>query len=261
MYRRVYALAGALETKFSFQRETDPDPDRSFIRVDVCNRSFTPQTACNLIGSDLGWTSPLPLTMIKVESAVVVAAHSDDWQNNVIQTVCVCVHFAVCARMKNDRMHARTFAWTRLLCKVAVCRRFVHAFVLACFWNVWGINEFRWLWSCVLFTISLALLLSLCWSAPSSVWQLWQLVRSTPHTRQSSPIQANKQLIISIHKQPTQREVRRRRRRRRRRARPRRRKGVSGFIWVQLWPHPLHTHTHTHISAHSYNVNSAVVTV
>lgn len=92
MYRRVYALAGALETKFSFQRETDPDPDRPFIRVDVCNRSFTPQTACNLIGSDLGWTSPLPLTMIKVESAVVVAAHSDDWQNNVIQTVCVCVH-------------------------------------------------------------------------------------------------------------------------------------------------------------------------
>lgn len=143
MYRGVYALAGALETKFSFQRETDPDPDRPFICVDVCNRSFTPQTACNLIGSDLGWTSPLPLTMIKVESAVVVAAHSDDWQNNVIQTVCVCVHFAVCARMKNDRMHARTFAWTRLLCKVALCRRFVYMRLCKCvcagvFWNVWG---------------------------------------------------------------------------------------------------------------------------
>lgn len=44
----------------------------------------------------------------------------------------------------------------------------------------------------------------LCWSASSPVWQLWQVVKSTHYTRQSNPLQANKQLIISIHKQLTQ---------------------------------------------------------
>ncbi len=69
--------------KLSLQQETSL-PDRPFIHVDVCNRSFILQSACNLIGSDLWWLALLPLTMIKME---YVAVRSDDWQDNVIQCV------------------------------------------------------------------------------------------------------------------------------------------------------------------------------
>lgn len=137
------------------------------------------------------WRAPLlPLTMIKWS----MLQYRDDWQNNVIHIVCVhankCIdahwHAHICAVTTAciyvcAALHKRPTADIPSLMdgmEVCACMHMGVRVLVCCETCNTGSNEFRWLWPCLLFSITLSLSVGLHQATSDSFGSSSSLLRT-----------------------------------------------------------------------------------